>query len=80
MKQGFSPLAKGLALRQPSVITIAGLHGKTPSQVLVRWSLQSNIPSIPKSTKLERVMENSKVVHQLFFISIVYWSLNRCTE
>ncbi|XP_045128741.1 uncharacterized oxidoreductase ZK1290.5-like isoform X1 [Portunus trituberculatus] len=59
--EGFSPLAKGLALRQPSVIAIAGWHGKTPSQVLIRWSLQSNVPSIPKSTKLERVMENSKV-------------------
>ncbi|KAK8406488.1 hypothetical protein O3P69_007260 [Scylla paramamosain] len=59
--EGFSPLAKGLALRQPSVITIAGSHEKTPSQVLIRWSLQSNVPSIPKSTKLERVMDNSKV-------------------
>lgn len=61
MKQGYSPLAKGLALRHPSVITIAESHGKTPSQVLIRWSLQSNVPSIPKSTKLERVKENSQV-------------------
>lgn len=64
MKQGYSPLAKGRALRNPNVTAIAKSLGKTPSQVLIRWSLQNNIPSVPKSTKPERVMENSKVVFQ----------------
>ncbi|KAG0712258.1 putative oxidoreductase [Chionoecetes opilio] len=59
--EGYSPLAKGLALRDPGVVAIAEAHGRSPAQVLVRWSVQSNVPSIPKSTKLECVRANSQV-------------------
>ncbi|XP_069175415.1 uncharacterized oxidoreductase ZK1290.5 isoform X2 [Procambarus clarkii] len=58
--EGYSPLAKGLALKEPTVEAIAKLHRKTASQILIRWSLQGKVPAIPKSTNVERVMENSK--------------------
>lgn len=40
------------------VVKIAQSVGKTPAQVLVRWSIQNKVLTIPKSTKKERVLEN----------------------
>ena len=36
-------------------------EGSAPAQVLVRWSLQQGVVTIPKSVKKERVEENWKV-------------------
>ncbi|XP_027210642.1 uncharacterized oxidoreductase ZK1290.5 isoform X2 [Penaeus vannamei] len=58
--EGYSPLAKGYALVDSTVKAIAKLHRRSPSQVLLRWSLQSRVPAIPKSTKVQRVMENAQ--------------------
>lgn len=59
--EGFCPLAKGQILNEIPVTRIASKLGKTPAQVLIRWSIQNNVVTIPKSTKLERVLENSQV-------------------
>ena len=40
---------------------IAGRHGKTTAQVILRWHLQRNIPAIPKTVHRERMIENLKV-------------------
>ena len=40
---------------------IARRLGKTPAQVLIRWSLQNGVITIPKSTKKARVKENMEV-------------------
>ena len=37
---------------------IAGRHGKTTAQVILRWHLQRNIPTIPKTIHPERMAEN----------------------
>lgn len=37
---------------------IAGRHGKTTAQVILRWHLQRNIPAIPKTVQKERMAEN----------------------
>ena len=59
--QGYCPLAKGAILDKPPVVEIAKRLGKTPAQVLIRWSLQSGVMTIPKSTKKVRVRENMEV-------------------
>ena len=55
---GYSPLAKGLLLQDPLVARVAEQVGATPAQVLIRWSLQMGVITIPKSVRVERVREN----------------------
>jgi diketogulonate reductase-like aldo/keto reductase len=40
---------------------IAERAGRTPAQVLLRWSLERNVPVISKSTRRERIEENAHV-------------------
>jgi D-xylose reductase len=46
------------ALELPVVRKAAQRHGKTPSQVLLRWGVQRGTAVIPKSTRPERLREN----------------------
>jgi len=48
-------------LNTDAVVALAKKYGKTPAQVCVRWSIDSGVISIPKSTKPERVKENFQV-------------------
>ena len=59
--EGYSPLGKGLCLRDPTIVSISKELGVTPAQVCVRWSLERGVVTIPKSTKVERVEENMAV-------------------
>ena len=58
---GYSPLAKSQLLQDPEVTKIAQIHHKSPAQVLIRWSIQNDIVTIPKSSKKERVRENCDI-------------------
>ena len=61
--ESYSPLGgKGNDLLLDPVITrIAKRHGKSPAQVVIRWHLQLDLVVLPKSSKLERAMENLDV-------------------
>ena len=56
----YSPLGRGGdILAEPKVLAIAGRHGKTPAQVLLRWHVQQNgVVAIPKSANRQRIAEN----------------------
>jgi diketogulonate reductase-like aldo/keto reductase len=57
----YSPIAKGTA-RQSEVLTrIGAAHGKSPSQVCLRWLVQQNVPSIPRTSRVERLSQNIDV-------------------
>ena len=43
------PLCRDVLLRNRIVAAVAAKHGKTPAQVLIRWSLQAGFVCIPKS-------------------------------
>jgi 2,5-diketo-D-gluconate reductase A len=43
------------------VSEVADRIGRTPAQVLIRWSLQRDTVVIPKSTHRERIEENAQV-------------------
>lgn len=61
--QGWAPFAEGLRgmFDEPSLKTIADKHGKTAAQVILRWDIQTGVPTIPKSTHIERMEENFEV-------------------
>jgi methylglyoxal/glyoxal reductase len=59
--EAYSPLTQGEKLNHPVVQRIAGKHSKTSAQVLIRWGIQHNLVTIPKSIREERIKENSEV-------------------
>lgn len=59
--EAWSPLAQGRALEDPAIVAIAGAHGKTPGQVVIRWHLQLGNVVIPKSVTPERIEQNIDV-------------------
>jgi diketogulonate reductase-like aldo/keto reductase len=48
----------GSTLEDPVIGKIAGTHGRSPAQVMLRWHLQRGRSVIPKSTKPHRIAEN----------------------
>jgi diketogulonate reductase-like aldo/keto reductase len=57
----YSPLTKGRRLDDPTVGTIAAEVGRTPAQVLIRWSLQKGFVVLPRSSNADRIAENAAV-------------------
>lgn len=45
-------------IAEPTVVEIAQRLGKTPAQVVLRWSVQRNTAIVPKTSKRERLEEN----------------------
>lgn len=57
--QSWSPLARRKEVSGESVVTqVAAAHGKTPTQVVLRWHHQLGALPIPKSANPERQREN----------------------
>jgi diketogulonate reductase-like aldo/keto reductase len=59
--EAYSPLTTGRNLGDAHLVQIAERNGRTPAQVLLRWAVQRGIPVIPKSTRRERIEENSQI-------------------
>ena len=48
-------------LDQPTIVELAESYGKTPAQVVLRWHIEHEISTIPKSVKPHRIKENIDV-------------------
>ena len=59
--EAYSPLGTGRHLSDRRIARIAERLGRTPAQVLIRWSLQRGLVVLPKSTHRERIQENAHV-------------------
>lgn len=59
--QAYSPLTRGERLDDATVSELAQKHGKTPAQVLLRWSLQNGAAPVPKAASPEHREENIAV-------------------
>ncbi len=57
----YSPLGSGAVLKDQTISEIASKHGKSVSQVILRWHLDQGLIVIPKSTHAERIRENIDV-------------------
>jgi diketogulonate reductase-like aldo/keto reductase len=49
----------GRVLKDPTVLVLAQKYKRTPAQIVLRWELQKDIVTIPKSTHKERIVENA---------------------
>lgn len=56
--EAWSPLGRGHLLDNPVLAEIAGQHGKSPAQIILRWVLQNNVLPLVKSVHAERIREN----------------------
>ncbi|GJO38416.1 putative oxidoreductase [Mycobacterium marinum] len=59
--QSYTPLALGRLADNPTVTSIAGEYGKTPTQVLLRWNLQLGNAVIFGSSNAEHIATNLDV-------------------
>ncbi|OIJ15601.1 glyoxal reductase [Anaerobacillus arseniciselenatis] len=59
--EAWSPLAQGKLLDEPTLAKIGEKYGKSVAQVILRWDLQNEVVTIPKSVKPERMKENADI-------------------
>lgn len=59
LPQAWSPIMKGRVLDVPELVEIGNQYGKSAVQVTLKWMLQCNISTIPKSVKEARIQANS---------------------
>lgn len=57
--QAWSPLMQGRVVKVESLQKLAKKYKKTVAQVVLRWSLQKGVLTIPKSVNPNRILENS---------------------
>ncbi|MED3647165.1 aldo/keto reductase [Halalkalibacterium halodurans] len=59
--EAWSPLKQGQLLNDPTIVAIAEAHQKTPAQIILRWDLQNEVVTIPKSVKKDRIISNADI-------------------
>ena len=59
--EAYSPLVHAKRMDEPKLGAISEELGKTPAQILIRWSIQRGMVVIPKSVKKSRIIENFSV-------------------
>lgn len=57
--EAWSPLAQGQLLDDETIKEIASKYDKSVAQVILRWDLQNEVVTIPKSIKEHRIIENA---------------------
>ncbi|MHA6486701.1 glyoxal/methylglyoxal reductase [Bacillus cabrialesii] len=59
--EAWSPLMQGQLLDHEVLAQIAEKHNKSVAQVILRWDLQNEVVTIPKSIKEHRIIENADI-------------------
>ncbi|MCM3790013.1 aldo/keto reductase [Domibacillus indicus] len=59
--EAWSPLKQGQLLNELVLTDIAHKHNKSVAQVILRWDLQHEVVTIPKSIKEHRIIENADI-------------------
>lgn len=61
VSEAWSPLGRGAAFDEPVLKELADKYGKTAAQIILRYDIQNDIVTIPKSVKDERIQQNADV-------------------
>ncbi len=67
----YSTLGRGVLLTHPTVLQVAAECRRSPAQVLLRWALQLGVGVIPKSARVERVLQQGPD-------ALLGWELDAC--
>ena len=59
--EAWSPIMQGKANMVPELVELAKKYGKSPTQIILRWDLQKEIITIPKSVNKDRIIENAQI-------------------
>lgn len=59
--QAYCPIVRGQRFEEPKVVELAKKYGKTPAQILLRWSLERGHVPLVKSVTPSRIEENAGV-------------------
>lgn len=59
--EAWSPLMRGQLLDDPTLKAIGAKYNKSITQVILRWDLQNEVVTIPKSIKENRIIENADI-------------------
>jgi diketogulonate reductase-like aldo/keto reductase len=59
--ESYSPLTRGKRFGHRDLQAIAGSHGRSPAQVMLRWGLQKGFVIIPKAAAREHIIENAGI-------------------
>jgi diketogulonate reductase-like aldo/keto reductase len=59
--EAWSPLMQGKVMQVGELCSIAEKYGKDAAQLVLRWSLQKGVITIPKSVRRERILSNSQI-------------------
>ncbi len=57
----WAPIMKGRVMDVPTLVQIGEKYGKSAVHVTLRWMLQTDIITIPKSAKRERIISNADI-------------------
>ncbi|MFS0879687.1 aldo/keto reductase [Bacillus sp. 7586-K] len=59
--EAWSPLMQGQLINDPTLSEIAEKYNKSTAQIILRWDLQNEVVTIPKSIKPHRIKENADI-------------------
>ena len=59
--EAWSPLMQGQVVTEQAVQKLAEKYHKTPAQIALRWNLQHEVVTIPKSVHANRIAENAQI-------------------
>lgn len=59
--EAWSPLMQGQLLDHELIVKMGQKYNKTPAQIILRWDIQSEVITIPKSVKEQRIIENAQI-------------------
>ena len=76
--QAYTPLIRGQKFNDQRLQTLAVKYKKTPAQIILRWSIQQGISSIPKSSNPSRIKENFDIfdfeIEEKYILEMNSWN------